>query len=49
MYCRKWDSRKSFIIAKRKLESWKLIKQKNEYGPPFIIEIRRFKGASQIS
>ena len=55
MYCRKWDSKKSFLITRQELESWKLIKQiiiiiiiinkkiKNKYDPSFLLKLEDLK------
>ena len=43
MYCRKWNSKKRFFITNQKLGSWKLIKQKNEYDPSFLLNLEALK------
>ena len=43
MYCRKWNSKKHFFITNQKLRSWKLIKQKNEYDPSFLLNLEDLK------
>ena len=36
--------KKTFLITKQKLESWKLIKQKeNEYDPSFLLKLEDLK------
>ena len=46
------SKKKSFVITKQELESWRLIKQKKKkesIGCFIVTKIRRFKGPSQIS
>ena len=43
-FFRWWDCKKSFVITKQKLESWKLIKQtKNESDPSLLLKLENLK------